>query len=66
METRLINVVEVKPELLKQPTGNLEFQCVEDFVDAVDLNEDVVQKKLRRYIVLRLIKRLKELTNDNQ
>ena len=69
METKLINVIEVKPEVLKQPTGNLEFQCVEDFVRQFFLeepyvkiaNEDVIYHKTQ---LNQLIKRLKELTNE--
>ena len=70
METKLINVIEVNPELLKQPTGNLAFQNVEDFVKQFFLeepyvkivNDDVIYHKSQSD---KLIERLEEITHEN-
>ena len=71
METKLINVIEVNPDLLKQPTGNLAFQNAEDFVKQFFLeepyvkiaNEDAIYHKTQSN---QLIERLKELTNEKK
>ncbi|MBP5798089.1 MAG: hypothetical protein J6W26_07460 [Bacteroidales bacterium] len=72
METKPINAIEVDPELLKQPTGNLAFQSVEDFVKQLFLDDDSEEPcvKIKNEVIIyhksqsdQLIERLKELTN---
>ena len=74
METQPGNVIEVDPELLKQPTGNLAFQSVEDFVKQLFLDDDTEEQcvKIKNEDIIyhksqseQLIKRLKELTNES-